>query len=344
MTTVEVSAPSAQVKRVDVESVAMLAVLEQYQRRSDACPARLLGAILGKVSPVGDEGMTGASSSSIGAAKGGNRVIIKVSHCFPVPHSEVGDQISLNMDYFRTRMGLYRKCYSRDVTLLGWYSVKEVADLPKGAEDVSLFAQNGEFIRDAFARETGATGAPLALNLDITIRADEGLVDCTVYGMESIKARQSREGQEEKRSEPSQIPHRISFGVPEAYALDTIATMWAEGSDAIVSLPDGRMAVSLPDPIEEASLSRLEAAKKVEAIRGYVADVKSGKRKPVEGVSDEAIDEILAALGISKNDSSAAAASIKKAESIAAMSSAVKLLATQLDIVDQQLLSQSFTC
>lgn len=193
------SAPN--IALVKIQAPALLSIFEQYQRRGENCPMRLVGTILGSVVPVDD---------SV-AGKRQNVLIAEVRHCFPVPHSEFGDQVSINNEYYRSRMDLHRKCYGRESHLLGWYSIHfgELEDLTSSNAQVT----NIEFIRDFFAREAAANGAPVSLNLTVAIKPDGSFI----HHVSSCEALSSRPAGA-VRSLPKEIPSEISFGVPEAFA------------------------------------------------------------------------------------------------------------------------------
>lgn len=73
-------------------------VLDHHIRRPDA--DRVIGVLLGNIS---DE--TG---------------IVEVRNCFPVPHGE-GEQISMNIDHYKTMVGLHHRLNPDDV-VVGWYT------------------------------------------------------------------------------------------------------------------------------------------------------------------------------------------------------------------------------
>jgi hypothetical protein len=196
---------SVEIVQVRVQSAALLSIFEQYQRRGENCPARLVGAILGSVTPVSEDNVTATQQQQ-------QQFIAEIRHAFPVPHSEFGEQVSINSDYYRTRMELYRKCYGKDSILLGWYSIQQEGVLPKNM-DAATFSKNAEFIRESFAREAGSTGAPVTLNLSITIGTD-GKIQHKVLRCESVT---SRTAASTIRSPLLAVPSQIAFGVPELY-------------------------------------------------------------------------------------------------------------------------------
>lgn len=70
----ETSAPLAlAVRSVSLQPAAIFSIFDQYQRRSELCSGRLIGAIFGTRS---DETQTAV-----------------ISQAFPIPHSEIKDQV-----------------------------------------------------------------------------------------------------------------------------------------------------------------------------------------------------------------------------------------------------------
>lgn len=227
----------SQISQVLIQSVVPFAILEQYQRRSDACRVRLLGAILGSVS-VDNSSL---ADSSVDAST--NRVVAHVRHCFAIPHSEVDSQIAINSDHYRNYMQLHRTCYGKDSVLLGWYSVQQEADLQL-VTDAEQFERNSNFIREFFAREAALANAPKAVHLSVTIASD-GQIKMDAFSCPSISA-SSAPGAAESATEVSQsspimeaVPMRLSFGAPEHFALDSIAkTLATANAEDVIDLPD----------------------------------------------------------------------------------------------------------
>ncbi|PJF18845.1 Eukaryotic translation initiation factor 3 subunit F [Paramicrosporidium saccamoebae] len=287
---------SVKVVEARLQAAALLSIFEQYQRRSENCPVRLVGAILGSVSPATDDA-TGSSDNHLFKAE--------VRHCFPVPHSEFGDQVSINSEYYKSRMELHRKCLGRDSVLLGWYSIQQEGHLPKNM-DSETFAKNGEFIKESFARETGSTGAPITLNLSITI-CEDGQIKYEVYRLESIGP----------RSQPKE-------------SLNTIRDKLFNGNLEVTS--DGKVVIPLPawNEFKQESLSNL--TERLEALKGAANNA--------DPELSTAISTIFESMGMTQASSEERAASDKNRK---AMAKAVQDLETQLLRSDQLLLSQSYT-
>lgn len=63
------------VKSVQIQPAVMFSIFDQFQRRSELCTGRLIGAIFG----TREEDSEGQ---------------ITVSQAFPIPHSEINDQVT----------------------------------------------------------------------------------------------------------------------------------------------------------------------------------------------------------------------------------------------------------
>jgi hypothetical protein len=68
------------VKTVKIQASAIFSIFDQFQRRSELCSGRLIGAIFG-TRQEDSEGL------------------ITISQAFPIPHSEVNDQV-IKMSWF----------------------------------------------------------------------------------------------------------------------------------------------------------------------------------------------------------------------------------------------------
>ena len=250
-----------------VESAALFAILEQYQRRSEACTSRLIGAILGTVS----------------LADGDSNYVADIKHCFPIPHSEVGSQVSINGEYYRSRMSLHRKCYGRESVLLGWYSIRQQG--PAAAEDADVHGST--FIREFFARETGSAGAPVAFHLALALSPADSAISHEAFKCPSLSVH-SAGSSEASKVAPRPVPCQLTYGVPELGAINTVKDAWLQ-------------AIETEGP--QASLVRLPPHS--ESIRRAHADFDSQVtqlREALRGCEDaelkEETEEVLSALGI----------------------------------------------
>lgn len=70
------SCSGSAVKSVRIQPAAIFSIFDQFQRRSELCTGRLIGAIYGTRDVV---------------AEG----VISISQAFPIPHSEINDQVKL---------------------------------------------------------------------------------------------------------------------------------------------------------------------------------------------------------------------------------------------------------
>lgn len=261
-----------EVSNVRIESVALFSIFEQYQRRSEASATRLIGAVLGTVSPV----------------DGGSHYVADVKHCFPIPHSEVGAQISINSEYYRLRMQLHRKCYGRDSVLLGWYSMREESN-SKEASDLEI--HGSPFIREFFARETGSAGAPVAFHLAVTVGGETPTISYSVYKCQSITARTANV--DLSNVTPRLLTCEISYGAPELGALNSIATSWVHAIEK-----DGPQVSVVPLPTHNSSflLMKAEFESQIKLLKSALgSDATNLKMK-------EEIKIILSSLGISLSD------------------------------------------
>ena len=275
------------VSKVCIQTSVLFGIFAQYQRRAESCPVRLVGALLGSVSPV-EEGMT----------TGGNTFAIELYQCFPVPHSEVGDQISINSEYFRMRMSLHRKGYGKDVVLLGWYSIQMEGELPKNTDEAA-FSKNAEFIRDYFARETGATGAPLAVYLAITIGKD-GRIRHEAFSCEAIKLSASNSGMLQSaatRSFLTKVPCELAYGMPELFTLDVVTKALIEGNFSRDG-KEGKVMLSVPSLKDYRSVSNAQISNALEQINKIAQDT----RDPEGSAKANSVLELLGLTNVTAED------------------------------------------
>jgi len=138
--------PRARVSVTIAPSV-LFSIAETYQRRNEASPSRIVGALFGS-----------SQATSTGTA-------IHAKQCFIVPHSEVADQISINSEYYKQRHELHKKCYGSQSNIVGWFSM---------TQDGALIVQkNTAFINDTFGREVSSSGhSPLSIHLNLHISSN----------------------------------------------------------------------------------------------------------------------------------------------------------------------------
>lgn len=157
MTVSEKMTPSASVK---ISPSVLFSIGEIYQRRSESSGTRAIGAILGQTTSSPD-----------------GQLQVQINHCFVVPHSEVGDQISINSDYYKQRAELHRKGFGKLSVLVGWFSMQNETD--------EISEKNTLFINESFSREVfSSSSCPVSVHLSLNISKD-GLIRREVSYTES---------------------------------------------------------------------------------------------------------------------------------------------------------------
>jgi hypothetical protein len=84
-----------------VEPVVLFSIIDHYSRR--------------------DEGQDFVIGTLLGTEENG---VVTVCSSFPVPHTEVEDQIALNTDFHTTMLALQQRVHPKQ-TVVGWYSTGE---------------------------------------------------------------------------------------------------------------------------------------------------------------------------------------------------------------------------
>ena len=87
--------------RASVEPVVLFSIIDHYSRR--------------------DKGQDFVVGTLLGTEEDG---VVTISSAFPVPHTEVEDQIALNTDFHTTMLGLHQRVNTKQ-TVVGWYSTGE---------------------------------------------------------------------------------------------------------------------------------------------------------------------------------------------------------------------------
>ena len=100
--------PSA--PKANVEPIVLFSIIDHYSRRDAGCDF-VVGTL-------------------IGTEEGG---VVTISSCFPVPHTEVEDQIALNSNFHTTMLGLHSRIAAKR-KVVGWYATGE-----KITENTTLF-------------------------------------------------------------------------------------------------------------------------------------------------------------------------------------------------------------
>lgn len=225
-----------EVARASIQASVLFSIFHQYQRRSDSCSTRLVGALVGRVSVLEDNFTSGSKFG------------IEFTSCFPVPHSEVGEEISINSEYFKNRLDLHKKGHGKDTVLLGWYSMQDANGLPKDP-NTEAFAKNSEFIKDYFVREVSLSGVPAVAHLDVTL-AGNGQLSYKVTCSEVLKA--------VHHAGPKPrfvlVPASLGYGMPELQACKNINTTSTYRLYALVNLITQSLFGAQRDPNLDGSL------------------------------------------------------------------------------------------
>ena len=79
MTITAVNNSSQGIKCVKIQPSVIFSIFDQFQRRSELCTGRLIGAIFGTREEDSED-------------------LVTVSQAFPIPHSEVNDQVKGKTD------------------------------------------------------------------------------------------------------------------------------------------------------------------------------------------------------------------------------------------------------
>lgn len=275
---------------VRLQSAAMLSIFEQYQRRSESCPTRLIGALIGAVAPYSEsEAEAGflAKMNSSGPLSQSQPFVAEVRHCFPIPHSEVGDQVSINSEYYRTRVELHKKSHGKDALFLGWYSIQLEGQLPKNMSQ-AVFNENEVFIRDFFAKDAGFIGNPVSIHLKVTI-AENGSIKYEVSSCEAINAKNAS-------SSSSLIPYELAFGMAELHIISNMSKLMFQDEGVSVNT-NGKLLISLPSFDAKRVSSKKDFDAKIAIIKQYYEKVKSGAL-PTNAEIDKKVSFVIKSLGL----------------------------------------------
>lgn len=177
---------------VTISPSVLFSIGEIYQRRTEAGPTRIVGALFG--------------SSQMGSGSSGQ---ILINQCFVVPHSEVADQISINSEYYKQRTELHKKCYGSQSVIVGWFSVSQ--------DSVTISDKNTIFIGESFSREVAVSGnSCFSVHLDLVISANGNIKKTVSVANMSTKSSQS------------DVPHSLLFKSNETFAVHSVLS---SGSD-----------------------------------------------------------------------------------------------------------------
>lgn len=155
MTTGNSTFLSGNISSVCIKPAAIYSIFDQFQRRNELCTGRLIGAIFGTRQEEEGE--------------------ILVSQAFPIPHSEINDQVNINSEYYKSRSELIKTCYGRSQYILGWYSIALEEGSQVQTENLN-FSITSSFIHDVFSKEVIKSSpvnlAAAAVHLEILIGTD----------------------------------------------------------------------------------------------------------------------------------------------------------------------------
>eukprot|EP00127_Corallochytrium_limacisporum_P001194 Clim_evm29s44 gene=Clim_evmTU29s44 len=121
--------------RVQIHPVVLSSILDHYIRRQET-QNRVIGTILGEVLPTG---------------------VVEVTNCFPVPHNETAEQVSVDLEFHRTMFDLSTKSNPKEV-IVGWYAT---------GMDIT---EHSILINEFYEAECNR---PVHLTVDVTLTNDE---------------------------------------------------------------------------------------------------------------------------------------------------------------------------
>lgn len=105
-TDVFIESENSGVREVRVAPVVLFNVLDHYIRRTESSQ-RVIGTLLGRHTSTGT---------------------VFVSNSFPLPHSENGDEVAVDSDYFKKMYDLQRRVTASE-ELVGWYATGKQTDI-----------------------------------------------------------------------------------------------------------------------------------------------------------------------------------------------------------------------
>lgn len=230
---------------VSISPSVVFSMGEIYQRRNEQAPCRVIGALFG-------------------SSQGG---VVSATQCFVVPHSEVGDQISINSEYYKNRTELHKKCYGRLSNLVGWFSVTQ--------DGFSVSEKNTHFINELFCREVAASGlSAVSVHFNLHISAN-GEVKQT-SSITEIPTKTFNEN----------VSTQVSFASNETFAASMVAA-------AVEANPEVDT-VEIEKEISFVERKLKQLTEELEQIKALQAKIQSGEMKEVDPAVIEAIKAALA--------------------------------------------------
>lgn len=177
---------------VHVEPSALFSIVDHHMRR--------------------DQGQDFVMGTLLGVDEGG---VVTICSSFPVPHTEVEDQIALNSDFHATMLALQQKIEPKH-KVVGWYATGE-----------SINA-NTTLFHDFYGQDVER---PVHLLFDLGL-GGERRMNCKAYVSDELTLGESRIGTAFK-----QVALTVSNGEADRVGVDTLVKM--SGSDSVVAMAGG---------------------------------------------------------------------------------------------------------
>lgn len=225
----------------------LFSIGEIYQRRTEAGPTRIVGALFG--------------SSQMSS---GSTVQIQINQCFVVPHSEVADQISINSDYYKQRTELHKKCYGNQSVIVGWFSVSQ--------DSAAVSEKNTVFIGDSFAREVAVSGnSCFSVHLDLVISADGNIKKSVSVANMSTKTTQS------------DVAHSVHFKSNETFAGTKYRKAWLFLNNFVVhsvmNADAEQNVIAIPSEADFVSKKIAALKEEMAKLQAFQSKIKAGEVK-----------------------------------------------------------------
>lgn len=228
--------------------------------RNGNAPNRVIGVLLGVRSDDGSE--------------------IEVRSSFAVPHDEINNQITIDVDYLRTMYNLHRRAYSRDA-IVGWYTTSSELDNLSGLMHDFFSASDNGIISQ--------TPIHLTVSTYETLTAASAEAEAAADGSDKTKSQFPKDisvrtyvsspvGIVNEKSRGSlffvPIPNEIRFSEVERSGLDAIAKARDEPSRSI----------SLVNDIQALEATLVKVLDMLDRVSAYVNEIieanKNGQPSP----------------------------------------------------------------
>lgn len=176
-TDIFVGGEESEVRDVKVSPVVLFNILDHHIRRTEG-RKRVIGTLLGRFTTSG---------------------IVEVTDSFPLPHSELGDQVAIDSDYHKDMYELHKRV-STSEQLVGWYATGTETDL------------KSVIIHEFYGRECVN---PVHLLVDAELSSDR-------FDMSAFVSTAYKIGDLALSSEFRSIPARMKPGKAEKVGLDVL--------------------------------------------------------------------------------------------------------------------------